>query len=290
MDEIRELPIDQLVEPWILLRPVNRHSVECLEMKDSIESKGFLNSISVRLCKRRPDKFEVIDGMYRWTCAKDIGLETVPAIIKHNVTDEDVLSLQIQANAVRPETRPCDFARQMKRIRKAHPGITLAELAVMVSKNPTWVSNQMGLLDLAPRHQKMVDRGEICLQNAYMLAKIPPRLRANYIEQAKTMPASNFTPLAASVIKQFKEAVRQGKLDAFFTEEFEPQPHLRALTVIQEEFQSQTEGPLIIAAEDCRTPLDGWIAALQWAMHLDRQSVKDQETAARAKARKQWQS
>ena len=290
MDEIRDIPMDHLVEPWILLRPVNRHSVEYLEMKDSIEAKGFLNSISVRPCKRRPDRFEVIDGMYRWTCATDIGLESVPAIIKHNVTDDDVLSLQIQANAVRPETRPCDFARQLKRIQKAHPNITLARLAMMVSKNPTWVRNQLGLLHLAPEHQKMVDRGEICLQNAYMLAKIPPRLRSDYVEQAKTMAGPAFHALAASVVKQFREAVRQGKLDAFYTDGFEPQPYLRALRAIQEEFQTQAEGPLMIAAEDCRTPLDGWMAALQWAMHLDRQSVEDQEQAARARARAPWTS
>jgi hypothetical protein len=92
------------------------------------------------------------------------------------------------------------------------------------------------------------------------------------------------------VVKQFKEAVRQGKLDAFYTDDFEPQPHLRKLKVIKEEFQTQTEGPLIVASEDCKTPMDGWIAALQWAMHLDRQSVKDQEEAARSRARSQWES
>jgi ParB-like chromosome segregation protein Spo0J len=228
--------------------------------------------------------------MYRWTCAKEIGLERVPTLIKQDVTDEEVLSLQIQANAIRPETRPCDFARQLKRIQKAHPGITLAQLATMVSKNPTWVSQQLGLLHLSPKHQKMVDRGEICLRNAYMLSKLPPRLRSEYADQAKTMTGEAFHALAASVIKQFKEAVRQGKLDAFFTDDFEPQPHLRSLKTIQEEFHNQTEGPLILASEDCRTAMDGWLAALQWSMHLDRQSVKDQEHAARAKARKRWDS
>lgn len=286
MDDLRELPISQLVPPWILLRPVDQHSVEYAELRDSLEAQGFLNSIAVRPCKRRPGLFEIIDGMYRWTCAKDIGRETVPAIIKHNVTDDEVLSLQLQANAVRPETSHCDFARQLKRIQKANPGITIAALSVMISKAPTWISRQLGLLTLDTRYQKMIDRGEICLQNAYMFCKIPPQFRKEYTDRAKTMKAPAFAALAASVVKQYKEAVRQGKLDAFFTEEFEPQPHLRALKVIQEEDRLRLDGPMIVSAEDCKTPLDGFYTGLQWAMHLDRKSVFDQEESARLKARK----
>jgi ParB/RepB/Spo0J family partition protein len=288
--DLRDLPIEQLVPPWILLRQVNKHSVEYLEMRDSLDTKGFLNSISARPCKRSPGIFEIIDGMYRWTCAVELGLETIPTIIKYDVTNEDVLSLQLQANAIRPETSPCDFARQLKRIQKANPGITLSQLAVLISKSPIWVRQQLGLLTLSIAHQKMVDRGEVCLLNAYMLAKIPTHLREEYIDRAKTLPSSQFNPLAANVVKQFKEAVRLGKLEAFFTEEFEPQPHLRSIRMIQREFQSPLAGPMIVTSENCKNPLDGWNAALQWAMHLDRQSVKEQEIAARARVRKKWQS
>jgi ParB-like chromosome segregation protein Spo0J len=226
--------------------------------------------------------------MYRWTCAKELGLGTVPTIIKYDITDEAVLALQIQANAIRPETKPCEFARQLKRIQKEKPDITIAEIAVMVSKGTHWVRQQLGLLRLESTIQVAVDRGEICLQNAYMLAKIPPRLRVNYVDQAKTMSVREFRPLAASVVKQFTEAVRQGKLDAFFTEEFQPQAYLRPLREIDAEYQQKLEAPFVIAAESCRTPLDGWMAALQWAMSLDRQSVKKQEQAAREKARRKW--
>jgi hypothetical protein len=123
-----------------------------------------------------------------------------------------------------------------------------------------------------------------------MLVKIPARFRPEYIDRAKTVPATQFKALAASVIKQFREAVRQGKLDSFFKDGFQAQPHLRSLREIQDEFQNQTEAPFIIATEECKTPQDGWRAALQWAMHLDRQSVIEQEVAARGRARQKWES
>ncbi len=284
--DILEIPVSQLVPPKVLLREVNRNTVEYLEMKDSIESKGILNSISVRPCESIPDKFEIIDGMYRWTCAKELGLQTIPALIKHDISDLDVLVLQIQANAVRPTTSPCDFARQLKRIQKENPQITVAQIAVMVCKSPSWVQRQLGLLLLKSEHQKMVDRGEISLHNAYMLWKIPYYLRADYVDQAKTMPSGEFSALAANVVKQVRESIRQGKMDAFYTEKFEPQPHLRQLKEIHGEMRKPTEGPLNVSAENCKTPIDGWIAALKWVLHLDSDSVEKQKQAALSKVRK----
>ena len=53
-DEFREIPLDQIVEPWVVLRIVNRESVEYLELRDSIAHQGLLNSICVRPSPRRP--------------------------------------------------------------------------------------------------------------------------------------------------------------------------------------------------------------------------------------------
>lgn len=288
MDDLRELQLDLLVEPWVLLRPVKRQTVAFMEMKDSIERNGFINSISARPSTRKPGKFEVIDGMWRLGCAIEIGLKTIPTIVKQGVTDDDVLALQIQANAIRPETTPCDFARQLKRLQTIHLGISLRGMSVLVAKHPGWISKQLDLLELTDAQQKMVDRGEICLQNAYTLAKIPIRFRKHHVDQAKVMTAKAFSAMAAGLIKQYTEAVRQGKMDAFYTEAFDPVAHLRSIQMIQEEVRKNIEGPLLMAAENCTTPTDGWNQALLWVMHLDRESVTMQERAVRARARKQW--
>ena len=52
---------------WIVLRVVNRSSVEYLELRDSLADRGFLNSICVRPSSRKPGKVEVVDGLYRYT-------------------------------------------------------------------------------------------------------------------------------------------------------------------------------------------------------------------------------
>jgi len=288
MDYLETIPIENIIDPWILLRPVMRDSVEYLEMKASLDAVGFLNSIAVRPSTRRPGLYEVIDGMWRTTASRELRFKELPCLVKPGVTDDRVLELQLQANAIRPETKPCDFARQLRRIQKIHEGITLRELSSLVNKKPTWVTKQLGLLRLEPKIQIKIDRGEMPLANAYSLSKIPPKLRPEYVDHAVTMPVKAFSALSAAVIKQFKEAVKQGKLDAFFSEDFKPQPYLKSLKDIIAEVETLSEGNLVIATENCETPTDGWIAALKWAANIDAGGVAKQEHVARCKARKTW--
>jgi ParB/RepB/Spo0J family partition protein len=287
-DKLETLQTALLTDPWVLLRPVLIDSIDFLELKTSLEEKGFLNSISVRPSTREPDRYEIIDGMWRATAAKQLRMEMVPCIIKYGISDDDVLALQIQANAIRPKTRPVEFAKQLRKLQKIHEGITLGRLSSIVNKKPQWVQLQLGLLRLEKLTQKAIDRGEITLANAYMLSKIPPKLRPDYVDLAKTMPCKKFKALAAGVIKQFREATCQGKLDTFYTDEFKAQPYLMSLKEIEEEVETQTEAPLVLVSEGCTTAIEGWMAALQWALHIDKGGREQQENAALARARKTW--
>ena len=209
-DKATDIPINRIVEPRTMLRLVEKDCMEYLEMRDSIAAEGFWNSISVRPAKedgkdsdKNSGKYEIIDGLCRYICARDLGLESIPCIIKHNVSDDTALAAQIQANAIRQETKPVEFAMQMKRILTRRPEMKFDELAHMIHKSPNWVRQILGLLQLGREAKPIVDRGEISIQSAYMLAKIPRKLQANYLDQARTLSAREFRALAASVIKQY---------------------------------------------------------------------------------------
>lgn len=284
-EEVAVIPIEQITDPKFLLRYVDKRTVQYLEMLDSIEKTGLWNSIAVRPVG--DGKFEVIDGFYRLTCCRELGRESVPCIIRHGVTDEQVLAAQIRANAVRPETTTIEFARQLKRIQDLRPGITLPELAALVNKNPQWVSQQLNLLNLPREVQQWVDRGEIPMMSAYMLAKVPPRVCMEMATQARVMDTSTFCKWAAKVIKEFMEAVRQGKLDARFNDlVFEPQPHLRPLKEVVKEMETSEQGPLVIVNENARTPLEGFLAGLKWVANMDREGIRRQRQRYEAIRRK----
>ena len=286
-DENRDIPTDQLVEPWVVLRLVNKESVEYLELRDSLAAKGFLNSICVRPSPRHPGKYEVVDGLRRFTAARELCLPVVPCTVKHNLTDEDVLAVQIQANAVRLDTTPTEFARQLKKILSSKPGATIAQVATMVHKSPGWVRDKLHLLALRADIQKCVDRGEIPLESAYRLARIPRVHQPQFVSLAKAAPVSEFRVTVGGFLKKYQEAVRQGKMDVFYDPDAAPVPHLRNVKELVSEYQQPCAAPLLLAAGDCQSPLDGWGLALQWALHLDANSVAEQRRRIQARLESQ---
>ena len=284
-DELKWIATDQLVDPPVVLRLVNRGSLAYMEMRDSVAQWGFLNPILVRLSARFPGKYDVADGLYRVNAARDSGCSPVPALVKE-LTDERLLEIQIQANALRPETTPMEFARQIKRIMENRPGIYEYELVAILHKSPKWIKDVLGLNNLKKEFQPAVDRGEMPLGSAYELARVPYKFQAQFFDLARTMPCPEFRAAVQAFMKRFEEGVRQGKLDAFFSEEFTPHPYMRPIKEIQPEYEHPTISALVLTTENCKTPLDAWRAALAWVMHLDRESIENQRQAVLNRNRK----
>ena len=280
-DEPRNIPTAELVEPRLVLRPVDKESVEYLEMRDSVAAYGFLNSICVRPAPNESGKYEIVDGRYRYHCALDAGRLVIPCLIKYGLTDEDVLVFQLQANALRPETTPIEFARQLKKILDFKPGMVMADLADLIHKSPKWVKDMLGLLGLSPELQRIVDRSEMPLGNAYMLVRIPPSHRKEFVDRAKTETVKQFTAAAAAFVKQFSEAVRLGKLEAMFTRDFEPTAYLRGVKEVGEESRTPVEGARRLTELEKLPPIKIWQAALNWTQHLDAESIEIQRKNAR---------
>jgi ParB/RepB/Spo0J family partition protein len=278
-DKVEFLPTQVLREPKVKLREVNRESLEYLEMRDSIRDKGILQSLLVR---PQGDVYEIIEGLHRYTCAKEVGLQTLPCIIRE-CSDDEVLVLQLAANAISPETKLAEYAHQIKRLMKRNPDLTIAQVSCLIRKAPAWIGKCLNLVNLLNTIQVMVDRGEIPAENAYMLAKIPKSMQKDYVDRAKLMPPKEFRPIAAACVKQFTEAVKQGKMDAFYSDKFEPVAHLRSL----KEIEAMNVQALVCTSEGCKTVLDGFNAGLRWVCHLDRQSVREQEDAIRQQRERQ---
>jgi ParB-like chromosome segregation protein Spo0J len=226
----------------------------------------------------RSKGYEVVDGLYRYAAACELRLPALPCIVKHDLTDGDVLAVQIQANALRPETTAVECARQIKRIMDAltvrqAADATLADVSNLIHKNVDWIAGRLRLLLLRPDMQKAVERGEIPLKSAYMLAKLPRVHQTQLVELAKTVPAREFVPVAARLLKQIQEAARQGKLHDF-CKDFEPVPHLRPLNEVLAEYREHRLGGLALAKAARETAVDGWYLALEWALNLDEESIR----------------
>lgn len=76
------------------------------ELKESISNYGVLNPIIIR--KKLNGRYEIISGHNRYRCCKDLGKETIPAIVK-NYDDVIAKLIMIDTNlAQREEIPPCE--------------------------------------------------------------------------------------------------------------------------------------------------------------------------------------
>lgn len=284
---VQHIKFRYLRPPKSPLRPLDTQSVRFLELRDSIRDNGLLNPITVRPVVMSPGYYEVVLGWHRFTVCELLGHESIACIIK-KLTDTEVLALQIQENAINIPTKPVEYAKHLKRIQKAYPSISLSEMSKLTRKSILWIRQQLMLTDLIEPAQVATDRDEIPLSNAYALARIPRQYQRGFLTQARTFGTADFKELAANFRRKAMEARRTGRLHKHFLNEFEAQPHMRALRVLLSELATNTVGARLISKMSGRkTALQGWRMALQWVMHLDQESVEKQKRAAIEKQQKQ---
>jgi ParB/RepB/Spo0J family partition protein len=285
VDEVRQLSLEEIHEPVHLMRFVDRDRIEFWELKDSIRKYGVLKTIVVRPSVVRPRKYELIDGLQRYTASKDLGLPTIPARIMAGCdSEEDLLAIQLQLNAVNVPTRRCEYAQQIAKLMKCRPDMTLFDVSRMVGKSPLWVELTLGLLCLDDDVQAMIRRGEICMANALALVKLPARIRHNFIQDARTLSTASFRRLAADAKREWEAKARDDRRQATF----EPKPYLRDLVELLDETQFQFAGPTLVDQHSCATPLDGFYVGLAWAMHLDIPSVEREQAKFELKMQKRF--
>jgi ParB/RepB/Spo0J family partition protein len=266
---IQNIPISKIREPKILLRPVRRN-IEFEALRDSIADLGILNSILVRPLGE--ETYEIVDGYYRFSAAVEAGLTEIPCRVV-DMSDEDVAIAQLQANACRPQVKRCEYAERLKALYGKYK--SLRRLCRIVNQSPSWIRIQLGLTNLTPDIQEAVDNGEIPVASAYMLARIDPVLWPKLKDLAKQLDAKEFEQKAREIAKEIRESKVSAVIKRYLDPLRKPTPHYRALEAVVSEIEALQSGAEYVLQNPAATPLEAWKAALQWAVKLDPESIKE---------------
>ncbi len=113
------------------------------ELAASMRAHGILEPLVVA---KTPAGYQIIAGERRWRAAKIIGLFKVPVIIKET-SPQGMLEMAIVENVQRVDLNPLERAQAYKRLMDEF-GISNADIAVRVSKSPSYISNTIRLLTL----------------------------------------------------------------------------------------------------------------------------------------------
>jgi ParB family chromosome partitioning protein len=139
-------------------------------LAESIREVGVLQPVLVR---EQGDGFELIAGERRWRAARRVGLQTIPAIIRH-ADDAAMLQQSIVENVQREELNPLEEAAAYQQLIEDF-SLTHDEVANRVGKSRATVTNMLRLLQLPPAIQRYVKDGSLRMGHARALLGTPDR-------------------------------------------------------------------------------------------------------------------
>jgi ParB/RepB/Spo0J family partition protein len=281
-DQLKNLRLDQLVPAFVLLRLVDKTSLDYIEMRDSIAAHGFFSAICVRISKRQPDKYEIIEGLHRYCCALDCGLSEIPCIIKE-ATDSEVKNWQVQANLIRKTTTNTEYAARLKMLFIENPELTMANLSIELHCRPAKIQDILRLNRLIPVAKKHLDRGELPITSAYALSRLPQQFQDDLLKQAMTLTAREFIQLSNGYRKAYKEAINEGHLKNYLIVSDKPSPHLRTFSRVKQEYERPIYGEILTTREKL-TKIEIWKLALAWVLHIDPESIRESQERAKQRA------
>jgi len=176
--QIFDIPLEQITpDPNQPRKYFNEETVE--QLAKSISVHGLLQPILVRPCD--DGKFQIVHGERRYRACLKLGLPTIRAFVKE-LSDVDVRDIQLTENIERDNLTDIELAWEFKR--RVNQGQTHEEIAKVINRSRTFVTQRLALLKLPKKEQERMVKGELSFSNARMLLSIKdPNIRERISEQ-----------------------------------------------------------------------------------------------------------
>ncbi len=142
---------------------------ELNELATSIKNQGLIQPIVVKSID--DNQFQIIAGERRWRASQLAGLHEVDCVIK-DFQDIDVLETALIENIQREDLNVIEEANAYKGLIQLK-NISNENLAKIIGKSPSHVSNTLRLLELEKDIQSMIINGDLSMGHARALIGVP---------------------------------------------------------------------------------------------------------------------
>ncbi|MFJ3927883.1 ParB/RepB/Spo0J family partition protein [Streptomyces sp. NPDC090022] len=177
-----EVPIEALAHNPFNLR---EELTDLDEMAQSLVARGQLQPLAVAtrmaFMEAHPGQtdglgrapYVVIDGNRRLAAAHLAGLKTIQIHVNDSLAASaaDILESALIANIHRVDVAPMDQARALQELVEVHG--SQAQVAKRLGKTAAWVSQRLTLLNLTPTLQEKVETGELKVEPARRIGRLP---------------------------------------------------------------------------------------------------------------------
>ena len=170
-EKIIEIPIGQITaNPYQPRRVFDPEKIN--DLAQSIAEHGIFQPIIVKSVK---DGYMIVSGERRFRAAKQVGLTTVPSIIR-SYDPGKVAEISLVENLQRENLSPIEEAEAYANIMRTME-MTQKSLSEKIGKSRSYVTNILGLLNLPEEVQLMLLNNELSMAHARVLSKLDDALR-----------------------------------------------------------------------------------------------------------------
>ncbi len=165
--EIIKIDVEKIIPNRYQPREVfNKESL--IELKDSINSYGIIQPISVR--KLEDEKFEIIAGERRFKAAKMAGLTKIPSIVVE-IEENDSANIALIENIQREDLNFIEEAKAYSQIMEKF-GLTQEDLAGKIGKKQSTIANKLRILKLPESIKDKLIANDLTERHGRALLKI----------------------------------------------------------------------------------------------------------------------
>ena len=189
------------------------------ELTDSIKKYGVIEPIIVQEYK---DHYEIVAGERRWRAAMKAGLKEVPVRIR-NFTEQEIVEISLIENIQREDLNPIEEALAYKTLLEKY-NLKQDEVAEVVSKSRTTVTNSMRLLNLCDEVQQMLINEMLTQGHARALLAIEDKKQQYEIAQRvfdENMSVRDIEKVVKELSKEKKEKTKPALDNEFIYKDFE---------------------------------------------------------------------
>ena len=116
-----EVSIDELVVSLTNARKdvdAGQEDASLAGLAQSIKEHGLLNALTVR--RRADGKYEILAVQRRYLACKQIGMRTLPVVVREDMSDTNAVALSLIENVQRADMHPLDKAEAFAKLKKHH--------------------------------------------------------------------------------------------------------------------------------------------------------------------------
>ncbi len=185
------------------------------ELASSIKEHGVFQPI---ILKDMMDHYVIIAGERRYRACTKLGMKTIPAIVRMYEKSK-MIEIALIENLQREDLSPVEEAKAYYNIIR-EMNYTQQEVALVVGKSRSYVTNMLGLLRLDDNILKLVDNGKISMGHARVLSKFNDHNQINSL--AKKIVEDKMTVRDIEKLsKKIKDPVKITNDDKFLSIEEE---------------------------------------------------------------------